>query len=1022
MTNPANLQQSSDVISSDLDHDKNSDIKFSSSNTAAASNNRKEDNHLSKAGIKPSQFSIEALESLSTEGVSFQQGDSVEQYRFEQYLSSKTFSLSPNLTSLLTPTKQQASCSKCGQVGCACSSNQAQPNQQDNNPASSGHNHYHGSTSHTHGLEGDFPVWNTAGTSASNAPSSSLAVGNTFRLHSNPNAQHTIYLDFDGHTTSGTWWNNGGTIRSSAYDRDGNSSSFSTSELLEIQSIWQQVAEDFAPFNVNVTTQDPGAAALSKTSSSDRQWGVRVLFTDNRNDLDGSAIAAGAGGVAYIGSFNRNVDQPVFVFNKGARAAAVTASHEVGHSLYLSHDGISGQTDYHPGHGNGATSWGSIMGAPFQESLTQWSKGDYYNASNKEDDLALITTRNGFGYRSDDHGNSQGNASALSLNNAGQMSAFGTIERNTDVDYFSFTIGTGDVSFTITPTSKAFVGNGSGGYATEYLDAQGANLDIWAGLYNSNGTLLASSNPSNLLTASLDLSLTAGTYFIRIDGVGKDNPLVSGSQGYSDYGSLGQYSILGSVESLDSRVIEGSGTASLLTTAVGYQIQGQGETAQFVRLNGNVVSENTFSGWSAIGVEKLGQGFQLLWKNVDGRYLDWRVDAKGTYQSSQSISQTELTNLETTFLQDLNGDTQVGWASTAIEAVGTASLLTTAVGYQIQGQGETAQFVRLNGNVVSENTFSGWSAIGVEKLGQGFQLLWKNIDGRYLSWRVDAKGTYQSSQSISQTELTNLETTFLQDLNGDTQMGWASTAIEAVGTASLLTTAVGYQIQGQGEMAQFVRLNGNVVSENTFSGWSAIGVEKLGQGFQLLWKNVDGRYLSWRVDAKGTYQSSQSISQTELTNLETTFLQDLNGDQRIEQAAPASNLRHNDLLLGGPSNQMLVGSARNDFLIQEDSSNPFILLNITDGIDTITNFIPGKDLIQISATDLGWDVGGDIHLASEQFGLGVGATTHQQRFLYDQLSGYLRYDADGIDSIASIHIATFSSKPELFHQDIQLVL
>lgn len=124
------------------------------------------------------------------------------------------------------------------------------------------------------------------------------------------------------------------------------------------------------------------------------------------------------------------------MFNKGARAAAVTASHEVGHSLYLRHDGISGQTDYHPGHGSGATSWGSIMGAPFQESLTQWSKGDYYNASNKEDDLALITTRNGFGYRSDDHGNSQASASSLVWNETGKVSTFGIIERNTDIDYF----------------------------------------------------------------------------------------------------------------------------------------------------------------------------------------------------------------------------------------------------------------------------------------------------------------------------------------------------------------------------------------------------------------------------------------------------------------------------------------------------------------------------------------------------------------------------------------------------------
>ncbi|MCA9037082.1 MAG: hypothetical protein KDA91_18225 [Planctomycetaceae bacterium] len=38
---------------------------------------------------------------------------------------------------------------------------------------------------------------NTNGTSP-------FALNQTFQLHSNPSARHTIYLDFNGHTTSGT--------------------------------------------------------------------------------------------------------------------------------------------------------------------------------------------------------------------------------------------------------------------------------------------------------------------------------------------------------------------------------------------------------------------------------------------------------------------------------------------------------------------------------------------------------------------------------------------------------------------------------------------------------------------------------------------------------------------------------------------------------------------------------------------------------------------------------------------------
>ena len=528
-------------------------------------------------------------------------------------------------------------------------------------------------------LESDYPEFDVLANtsiSASAATSTSLALSYTYYLHSNPTASHTIYLDFTGHTTSGTWWKNGNTIQSNAYDRDGDQTTFSNTELLEIQSIWQQVSEDFAPFNVNVTTQEPDIDFLRKTSSSDAHWGVRVLFTDNVNTLDGTPIAAGAGGIAYIGSFNRNIDQPVFVFNKGARAAALTASHEVGHSLYLRHDGISGQTSYHPGHGSGDTSWGSILGAPFSKNLTQWSKGDYYGADNTEDDLTIITTRNGFNYRTDDHGNSQNTASELSFSSTVGLSAYGIIERNTDVDYFAFTTDTGEVSFSITPASKAFVANGLGGYTTEFLESKGANLDIWAGLYNASGTLLAASNPSNLLTASFNLALAAGRYFLRIDGVGQGNPSTKGSTGYTDYGSLGQYSIQGNIAPITiiSR-LESQGNADLLETNLGYQIQRQGESIQFVRYQGQPVNKDTFADWSAIAVEAADRGFRLIWEHTNGQYGEWQTDREGNFQNSDSPSTAKLIALESVYQQDLNMDGVIGSSAAIIETQGNASLL-----------------------------------------------------------------------------------------------------------------------------------------------------------------------------------------------------------------------------------------------------------------------------------------------------------------------------------------------------------
>ncbi|MEC9093274.1 MAG: Ig-like domain-containing protein, partial [Planctomycetota bacterium] len=278
------------------------------------------------------------------------------------------------------------------------------------------------------------------------------------------------------------------------------------------------VVEDFLPFDVNVTTEDPGVEALRKTSFQDERWGTRAL---NTQYTDG--FGNGTGGIAHLNSFDASVDDPVFTFNKGANAGGMTNSHEVGHALGLRHDGLN-DSAYHPGTGSGQTSWGPIMGAPFGKNLVQWSQGDYDGSTNSEDDLNIITSnRNGFGFRDDDHGDGLGSATPLEVTDDINVSSWGIIERNTDLDYFSFSSGAGDISIDI----AALTVNSS--------------LDVEAKLYDSNGQVMATSNPSGELGASFDLSVDGGTYFISIDGTGKPGV-------YSDYGSLGYYQISGVVQ------------------------------------------------------------------------------------------------------------------------------------------------------------------------------------------------------------------------------------------------------------------------------------------------------------------------------------------------------------------------------------------------------------------------------------------------------------------------------------------
>ena len=354
---------------------------------------------------------------------------------------------------------------------------------------------------------------------------SSGSAVDAFQLHSLPGAGRVIYLDFDGHTTSGTiWnsaWNGGAPIVSQPFDQDGDPSTFSESERAAIQGIWKRVAEDYAPFAINVTTQDPGIEGLRRTSSSDLTYGIRVVISP-------TSFMGNWGGYAYIGSFNWDSDTPSFTFTQSLANAekyiAENISHEVGHTVGLSHDGVGGSSpsEYYNGQGD----WAPIMGTGFYKTVTQFGKGEYANATNLQDDIAIIAT-----YAplvSDDHGNSTSSATVIAGPN---VASGGTIETRTDVDTFRFDTGVGAISVSVlSPVGEP-------------------DLHVKAELLNASGQVLQS---SDAITGNIafNVSLSEGTYYLRLSGVGYGDPK---STGYSNYGSLGNYVITGTLVAISGR-------------------------------------------------------------------------------------------------------------------------------------------------------------------------------------------------------------------------------------------------------------------------------------------------------------------------------------------------------------------------------------------------------------------------------------------------------------------------------------
>ncbi|MDQ3292520.1 MAG: zinc-dependent metalloprotease, partial [Bacteroidota bacterium] len=319
-------------------------------------------------------------------------------------------------------------------------------------------------------------------------------------LQSLPGAKAVIYLDFDGEKVKSLYWNAGTEINAKPAD-------LSEAEVVEV---WKLISEDFRPFSVNITT----SLTVYRNAPANRR--MRVIFTPTDD------AGPGYGGIAYVGSYTWGDDTPCWVFNSGVKGAGEAGSHEAGHTLGLSHDGrTSPLEEYYAGQ----EGWAPIMGVGYYVNQVQWSKGEYSNASNTENDLSIITSQNGFGYRSDDYGNTSTNARPLAVTSTGIVlpaNNKGIISTQADIDVFSFMVGSGSISLNVNPASDH------------------PNLDIMLTLKNSAGTTVATAE-SEEMSASLTPTLSPGTYFLYVTGV-------RGKLGAnSDYGSLGEYSISGNL-------------------------------------------------------------------------------------------------------------------------------------------------------------------------------------------------------------------------------------------------------------------------------------------------------------------------------------------------------------------------------------------------------------------------------------------------------------------------------------------
>lgn len=343
-------------------------------------------------------------------------------------------------------------------------------------------------------------------------------------------AKATLFLDFDGDTTAD--WGNSTVYHpgtTPAFDSDNDPTTFSNSELSVISEVCARVAEKYSPFDLNLTTVDPGSYLNGKAA--------RVVIGGT-----GTSWAGGTyGGLSFVSGFTNGDPNTGWIFSTNLsnvpKWIAEATSHEAGHLFGLQHQSIydasgSKLAEYAPGD----SAHTPVMGNSYNAVRGLWWYGHPATSSVAyQDDVAVISNvSNGFGYRADEAGGTIATAGSLSVN-GNSYSASGVITTVSDVDLYRFTVpSTGSVTLNLNVAQF------------------GAMLDGKLQLEDSTGQVLVTADTDSL-SETMTLSLTAGTYYVAAESHGAT-------------GDIGQYTISGSFST--ATIAPPSDPANLLATVV----------------------------------------------------------------------------------------------------------------------------------------------------------------------------------------------------------------------------------------------------------------------------------------------------------------------------------------------------------------------------------------------------------------------------------------------------------------------
>lgn len=435
------------------------------------------------------------------------------------------------------------------------------------------------------------------------------------QLSSLPGATHTLYLDFDGHfqaswnrTDSDQTYTN---INVGEFNIDG-TAGISTSEESAIRKIWETVADDYAPFNVNVTTVAPAGTAnflrvvMAGTSNATLLNSLGTTVNIPTRDVfisDDNGTMVDTSGYASVGSYSDAEPNVVFVFARYMSTwgttdtegryrdlrliIATTASHEAGHAYGLEHHG-----DYD----TGTSLITPIMGANTQGDRSLWST--YTVGSTTVDSKAHLASL--LGARPDEFGGSLYSASQFPMGYSPIYGVTGTargvIGTTSDLDLFRLTTSAKNTyQFSVTVPQFGnldaqivlYVVRGWSGY--EYLE-QAAVFDA----------AIPQSSPYSGLGVTITSELPAGKYAIGVRSHGGYGDIggyaltisIPSTRIYVDLGLVGMYDAGPTPPPKPPRV-DNSATKSLATLAMATTSGGSGTETTTTKPNSTALIDDS---------------------------------------------------------------------------------------------------------------------------------------------------------------------------------------------------------------------------------------------------------------------------------------------------------------------------------------------------------------------------------------------------------------------------------------------